>query len=83
MVASFQWLKGRAGVLREHRIGHWFGSRSIWACTIEKDGDTAIIHAAPGRPRKRRDLELRLRRAGFRKVRWMRQDGRLWREYRI
>ena len=81
MSVSIRWLEGPAAVLREHADGQGYGDPTEWSCTVERDGETAILHAAPGAPRSRAEIAEALRAEGFTRVRWLRQDGRGWRDH--
>lgn len=74
---SLEKLEGESYVGRRHPHGgdQSQGSDFDWACTIERQGDTAIIKGALFLPSDIRKSFPKLAEAGFKKVKWFHADG--------
>ena len=78
MNITIQWLENPAGILRIHSDDDGFGDNYIWCCTVERRGDTAMLHGAMTAPPVYciDAIEAELRKQGFRVARWIRQSGK-------
>lgn len=76
--ASIEWLKSPAAIVRIHDEGGVYGDPYDWSCTIEAIGDLAIFRATLTAPTQSgfRALQNAMKKAGFKKARWIRIDGR-------
>lgn len=70
--ASLQELNGKAYIIRLHPNGGGYGDPWIWSAVCERDGDTAIIHAAIDSPIEFDEIRRVLLESGFTKVKWYR-----------
>jgi len=75
-------LNGQGYVLRLHPFGGSFGDPQDWACTVERDGETALIHGAAESPGAHAKIAMTLRNHGFKRVRWYRAD-KGWVEFNL
>lgn len=84
MNASLKWCKGPAGVIRVHPPGRGYGEDWEWACTVEREGDVAVLHGVKEFPdiKWRSPIRKALKAEGFAKVRWFRAD-KGWVEFNL
>lgn len=83
MGVSIKWCDGPAGVLRIHHEEGQYGDEYIWCCTVEREGDTAILHGAVDVPKDQRlKMVGALKEHGFEYVSWLRKD-RGWKTFRL
>lgn len=77
--ASIQWLKSPGGVLRVHPENGVFGDKYSWCCTVEPFDDLAMLHGTMAAPTTAEFIAIFdvLRLAGYKRVRWVRIDGRV------
>ena len=63
-------------ILREHESGGFGAPWTGWSCVVERQGDTGIVHAAPGKPKEFKKTLEWARSEGFKIIKWRHEGAR-------